>query len=167
MAKLRYDHIEFEGTPQELLSIFDGLKQRGIVTSSDSDVKTLIYNGIRYRASSPEKRRTTLEKITESQNLEARMPTEDQLVEYIVSKPRYEHDIVDVAKRFFGKQIKSREHQRLYRQLHQELVRARARIEIEKRGAFEQHSTSAKNLKVYSFRPVNAEVFELPSSQKS
>jgi len=155
MAKLRYDSVNnptlrdfvWEGTPEELLSIYDGLKQR-------------LGNTIQIENNIPRKYDVApihnIKLRCDYTELAKKMPTIDQLAIYILSKPKFEHDIVDVATNFFGKQIKSREYGRLYRQLRTRLENARKLIEVNQHGAFERRTTHPRNLQRYTFRPVNA-----------
>lgn len=151
MAKLRVyskedpmlGYSEWIGTPQELLEIYDGLKQRlGDTLQTQPPQKATIQL--------PNRMPSDYSEMTE------KMPTVKQLITYILEKPRFEHDIVDVGKKFFGKPVKSREYGRLYRQLKARLETARKEIEAIQRGAFERRSTHPRNLKVYTFRRVNA-----------
>jgi hypothetical protein len=160
MAKLRYDSVngkaEFEGSPEEILAIFDGLKQREI---AGERIKTIVVNGKRYRATHPHdtEGHTLLQPETiEQRELEAKMPTIKELFEYILSKPKYEHDIIDVSKKFFGKQIKAREHGKLYRKLKARLELTRKGMEASQRGAFERRRSPYRNLQIYTFKKVNA-----------
>lgn len=82
------------------------------------------------------------------------VPTVEQLVDYILTKVRYEHNIVEVEDVFWGKKITARENQLLYRKLHDNLGKARHKIETMKQGKFEQQLTSSRNLKKYIFRPI-------------
>lgn len=152
MAKVRYNsakdpilgHFEWEGTPQELLEIYDGLKQR-------------LGNAIQTRNNVPRRYNLSQKPIpSDYSELAQKMPSVEQLRTYILGKPKFEHDIVNVAKRFFGKPVKSREYGRLYRQLRNRLETARKQIEAFEGGAFEQKSTPTRNLKAYTFRRVKA-----------
>ncbi|MCJ7635371.1 hypothetical protein MUP77_23655 [Candidatus Bathyarchaeota archaeon] len=153
MAKLRCDsasepvlgHFEWEGTPQELLAIYDGLKQRLGDTIQ-------IGNNVPRQYDIP--RHTTLH--CDYPELAKKMPTVGQLVNYILSKPKFEHDIADVGLQFFGRQVKSREYGKLYRGLRAKLDMARKAIEVSQHGAFERRSTRPRNLQVYTFRSVSA-----------
>jgi len=159
MAKLRYDsindpilgHFEWEGTPQELLSVYDGLKQR-------------LGNTLQIGNSVPRQYDPTPRPIIrhahpvlqcDYSELVKKMPTVSQLVTYILSKPKFEHDIADVGLQFFGRQIKSREYGKLYRALRAKLDMARKAIEASQHGAFERRSTHPRNLQVYTFRSVS------------
>jgi hypothetical protein len=150
MAKLRQDPktgcFEWEGTPQELLSIYDELKQRLGNTIQ-------IGNTIPHKYDIPPKH---IALQCDYSELAQKMPNTGQLVTYILSKPKFEHDIIDVELKFFGKQIKSREHGRLYRELRAKLESARKMIETSQHGAFERRTTRPRNLQVYTFRSVNA-----------
>lgn len=154
MAKLRcnsvndpiLNNLEWIGTPQELLDIYDGLKQR---LGNNLQIQSNIPE-----AFEPKNMRHFLQNDT--QELSKKMPTVDQLAVYILGKPRFQHDIVDVSMKFFGKQLKSREYGRLYRQLRIRLDDARKRIEALQRGAFERRPTPDRNLPEYIFKKVNA-----------
>jgi hypothetical protein len=155
MARMRYDpktgNFEWEGTAQELLEIYDGLKQRSSNTLQ-------IGNSIPRRYDIPRKLVTSKIRLLPSDydELEKKMPTVEELVAYVLSKPKYEHDIVDIGKKFFGKQINSRKYGKLYRDLSANLDRARKSIEATQRGAFEQRPAPNRNLRIFSFKQVNA-----------
>jgi hypothetical protein len=169
MAKLRCNsindpllrHLEFEGTPQELLTIYDGLKQRQGNTLQ-------IGNNVEHQFDPTPKsivRHPHIILNSECSELTKKMPMLDQLVIYILGKPKFEHDIIDVEMQFFGKQIKSRQYGRLYRELRAKLENARKTIESSQHGAFERRSTHPRNLQRYSFKPMNSVLFE-PQPQK-
>jgi len=151
MAKLRQDPktgcFEWEGTPQELLSIYAELKQH-------IEKTVQIMDTIPHKFDPPIPIHTSLN--TEYQQLSKKMPTVDQLMIYILSKPKFEHDIVDVGLKFFGKPIKSRKYGKLYRELRAKLENARKQIEVGQHGAFERKSTHPRNLQRYTFRSVSA-----------
>lgn len=140
MAKLRYNPAsglsEWEGTSEELLAIYDQLIER-----------SKIKNTRHFLASTLIKRAplTDLE-------LMAKMPTQDKLIEHITSKPRYEHDIVEIANKFFGGTVQCRKFPHIYRKLSYDLDKARKTIEAEHKGAFVQQPTPARNLKKYVFK---------------
>jgi len=163
MAKLRYDSvtgkIEYEGTPEELLSIYDGLKQREIAAKSKETPSSHQEIPIRDWLQS---------KTAEQKELEAKMPTVKEIIEYILSKPKYEHDIVDVSKKFFnGKQIKARQYGKLYRTLRAKLELARQGIEASEGGAFERRRSPYRNLQIYTFKKVNATPLDTTSQKTS
>jgi hypothetical protein len=171
MAKLRFDSVnepmlknsEWEGTPQELLSIYDGLKQRfGNTTQIGNNVPRQYdptpLTFVRHAHAPP---------YCDYPELAKKIPTVEQLESYILSKPKFEHDIIDVARKFFGKPIKSREYGKLYRELSAKLDKARKLIEASEHGAFERRSTRPRNLQVYAFRPVSATPIGLQTEQKS
>lgn len=153
MAKLRcnsvndpiLNNLEWVGTPQELLDIYDGLKQR---LGNNVQIKTGFSETFDPKF--------IPQAQSDMQELSKKMPTVDQLAFYILGKPNFEHDIVDVSKRFFGKQINSRQYGKLYRELRTKLETARKSIEASKRGAFERKPTPYRNLPKYTFKKVNA-----------
>jgi hypothetical protein len=156
MAKLRFDlntgNAEWEGTPQELLEIYDALKQRDepkhqvIISVPQVDDKIPIPDSIRMQ----------ITKVSDEQELSKRMPTKEQLMFYILGKQKFEHDIVEVEKKFFGKQINSRKYGKLYRELRTRLEAARKSIEASNSGAFERKPTPYRNLPSYTFKKINA-----------
>lgn len=165
MAKLRCDsvlepilgHLEWEGSPQELLSVYDGLKQR-------------LGNTLQIGNNIPQEYDPTPKHIVlhcDYSELAKKMPTVDQLIEYILTKPKFEHDIADIGVRFFGKQVRSREYGKLYRQLRAKLEIARRRIEADQHGAFERRTTRPRNLHVYAFRSVNAPLLGIQPQKTS
>jgi hypothetical protein len=159
MAKVRYDsevdsilgHFEWEGTPQELLEIYDGLKKRLDNNLQLANSVTRVYDP------SPRLIIKGIHTITaESAELAKKMPTIEQLITYIASKQKFEHDVIEIENKFFERQIKSREHGRTYRELRKRLELARKAMEIKYHGAFERRSGRPRNLQIYSFRLVNA-----------
>jgi hypothetical protein len=166
MARLRQDpkgNFEWEGTPQELLSIYDELKQRTEKTIQITD--TVLH---KFEPSNAIHTPIDLSsRLLEYQQLNEKMPTIDQLTVYILSKPNFEHDILDVETHFFKKQIKSRKYGRLYRELRARLENARKSIEASKHGAFERRSARPRNLKVYTFKPINSVLLGEPPQQTS
>ena len=165
MAKLRQDPktgcFEFEGTPQELLSIYDELKQRKEKTIQIADTVPHKFDPPGTIPPAPSLR------LLECELLKINMPTVDQLTTYILSKPKFEHDILDVETHFFKKQIKSRKYGRLYRELRTKLENARKSIEVSKHGAFERRSSRPRNLQVYTFKPINSVWLGEPSQKTS
>lgn len=86
-------------------------------------------------------------------SLAQRIPTVDQLITYILSKPpKFEHDILSVANYFLKEKITSRKNPHEYRKLSSSLQNARKIIEHQKQGKFEALPTSEKNLKRYTFK---------------
>jgi hypothetical protein len=156
MAKLRFDPVtgksEWEGTPQELLAVYDELKKRlGNTIQTENNEQS--QSELRFRFIPNHLKFTPPCDYSE---LVQKMPTIDQLVRYILGKPKFEHDIVDISMKFFGKQIKSREYGKLYRQLRIRLENARKQIEVHEHGAFERRSGRPRNLKIYTFKRINA-----------
>jgi hypothetical protein len=150
MAKMRFDpstgNAEWEGTPQELLLIYESLKQR-------------FGNTPRIENPTSPQRDPVPKHIPpycDYAELAKKMPTIEQLMTYILSKPRFEHDILDVGVKFFGKPIKSRQYGKLYRELRTKLELVRKAIEVSQRGAFEQRPAPNRNLRIYTFKQVNA-----------
>ncbi len=177
MAKMRYDsvsdpilgHFEWEGTPQELLVIYDGLKQRfgntlqignSVPRQYDPTPKYIVAKG-------PMVLKAPAILKSDYSELAELMPTVEQLIAYILSKPKFEHDIVDVGMKFFHKPLKSRKYGRLYRQLKAKLENARKQIEATQRGAFERRSTPARNLQIYTFKPIISIFLGQPSQKAS
>jgi hypothetical protein len=165
MAKLRIDSVsgtcEFEGTPQELLIIYDGLKQRLGNTIQ-------IGNAVPSRYDVPRKAvvgRINFGLPADYSELAQKMPTVEQLVLYILGKPRFQHDVIDIELSFFKKQVNSRKYGRLYRELRTKLELARKAIEVREHGAFERRSAHPRNLQVYTFKPITS-VLTQPESQK-
>jgi hypothetical protein len=156
MAKMRCDSvkdailnsIEWTGTPQELLAIYDGLKER---LSNNVQIKTGISEKFEPRFV-PQ----FFQSQSDIQELSKKMPSVDQLITYIFEKPRFEHDIVEVEKKFFDKQLNTRIYPKLYRELRAKLDVARKSIEESQRGAFERKPTRHRNLPFYTFKKVNA-----------
>ena len=169
MAKLRYGSandpllkdFEWEGTPQELLEIYDGLKERLGNTLQ-------VENSIPRQYNLPQKPiiRPANRMRSDYSELAKKMPSVEQLMVYILGKPKFEHDIIDVGMKFFGKPIKSREYGRLYRHLRSRLDEARKRIEASEHGAFERKPTPNRNLPAYTFKKISATSLDM-SLQKT
>jgi hypothetical protein len=173
MAKLRcnsvndpiLNQIEWEGTPQELLSIYDGLKQRLGNTIQLSSPITIKYDVTRRPTIGQLRTQVRIVPPDDYADLAQKMPTVDQLMLYILGKPKFQHDIVDIELNFFKKQINSRKYGRLYRELRNKLEMARKNIESTQHGAFERRSTRPRNLQVYTFRQMSS-VLTQPEPQK-
>lgn len=154
MAKFRIDsiigHLEFEGTDQEILTIYDGLIKRHNASNPSNHIQ--IVNTVSHKYDPP--KHFVLQ--CDYSELAKKMPTVDQITTYIMCKPKFEHDIVDVGKKFFDKPINSRQYGKLYRELRMKLENARKQIETTQHGAFERRSAPQRNLQIYSFRSVNA-----------
>lgn len=160
MAKLRcnsvndpiLNQLEWEGTPQELLTIYDGLRQRFGNTLQIGNIISRHYD------ISPKStdRSTHIMFQSDYPELAKKMPTVEQLILYILGKPRFEHDIVDIGKKFFDRQINSRKYKKLYRELRTKLELARKSIEASQGGAFERKPTPNRNLPSYTFKKINA-----------
>ena len=162
MAKLRVfpnGVTEFEGTDQELLAIYDGLLKK----RQTDQIQIVDQVPHKFDPPPPTHRQFALE----VQELRKSMPTIDQLITYLLSKPKFEHDILDVETHFFTKQINSRKYGRLYRELRTKLENARKSIEVSQHGAFERRSARPRNLQVYSFRPVNATLLGIQPEKTS
>jgi hypothetical protein len=156
MPKLRFkiyeQEFEAEGTEEEILSLYDRLcthiDELKIAESNSVNLATLDAEARAHAA------------------LSLSMPTVEQLVSFILSKPKYEHDIVEIEDHFLKKRITSRDNPSLYRKLSFDLQKARKVIETQKAGEFVQHATPSKNLKKYMFKPLSrslTEVYEKPS----
>lgn len=176
MAKLRcnstndsvLNQLEWEGTPQELLAIYDGLKERLGNALRKEDIVPHQYDP-RPKSITEPRLRSITELVfglpNDYSELAKKMPSVDQLIEYILGKPRFEHDIVDIGKKFFGKQVNSRQYEKLYRELRTKLEFARKSIEASQGGAFERKPTPSRNLPAYTFKKINATSLDI-SSQK-
>jgi hypothetical protein len=155
MARLRFDsngNLEFEGTPQELLVIYNELKQQTSTKVPSKDFPQVISNSSKI----PTVMLRAQFVPNDVEQLFERMPSVEQLTFYILGKTKFEHDIVEVEKRFFGKQINSRQYGKVYRELRTRLEAARKSIEASQRGAFERKPTPYRNLPAYVFKKVNA-----------
>jgi hypothetical protein len=93
-------------------------------------------------------------KVNRTKAVNLDIPTVDQLMEYLLKQDRYEHDILSIEDVFWDRRVTARENQLLYRKLHDNLERARHKIEAITPGKFEQQLTSTKNLKKYVFKPL-------------
>lgn len=156
MPKLKFKiyerEFEAEGTEEEILSLYDRLcthmDELKMAKSNSVDLADLDAEAEKY------------EELVQS------MPTVEQLVSFILFRPKYEHDIVEIENHFLKKRITSRDNPSLYRKLSFDLQKARKVIETQKQGAFEQQATPTKNLKKYVFKPLSrslTDVFQKPS----
>ena len=147
MPKLKFkidkEEFEAEGTEEEIISLYDRVRQH--------------IEECKMEAASLSSRFTVR---TKEDELARSMPTIEQLIGFILSKPKYEHDIVEVENHFLKKRITSRENETLYRKLSFDLQKARKVIEMQKAGAFEQQATLSKNLKKYIFKPLSRSLTE-------
>ena len=128
--------FEFEGEKAEILEIYRELTQ------------------ITPAVHVTEHRRKTLEGKRVMPNV--KLPSDSDLIEYILSRPKYSHDIVEIQKCFFGVRMSSRANPSLYRRLANQLHRVRKSIEQTEKGEFETITGKAKNLKRYVFHPISS-----------
>jgi hypothetical protein len=148
--KVENQEFEAEGTEEEIVSLYNKVRQN--------------IEGYKIEATASLSSSFTVE--TKEEELARRMPTVEQLISFILSKPKYEHDIVEVENHFLKRRITSRENETLYRKFSFDLQKARKVIEAQKVGTFEQQTTLSKNLKKYVFQPMShslTEIFTKPS----
>lgn len=129
--------FEFEGENVEILELYDEIVKRleGVVAPKPVEpVRIPAKRGIEF----------------------FKLPSDDDLISFILSKPKYSHDIVEVQEHFFGKRIPSRANPRLYRKLAQQLFRVRKIIEEKEQGRFQTITSPSRNLKRYVFEPLTA-----------
>ena len=126
--------IEFEGEKAEILDIYYEIMETSITFHAP-------------------KHTVPSKPVTKVETLKMKPPTDDDLIEYILSRPKYSHDIIEIEKHFLGKRIAARSYPSLYRTLANQLKRVRKKIEEEKQGEFEAIRTKARNLKRYAFHP--------------
>ena len=70
-------------------------------------------------------------------NLKEKIPTQETLINYIVSKPNFEHNIFEIQEHFFGRKFSSHGvDEKKYNALYRRLVRVRKKIEEEYGGRF-------------------------------
>jgi len=129
MPKMRYKtrdgiEFEFEGEEEEILRLY----QR-VVTMVGQPVSS----------------KTEIE--------DPELPSDKEVIQYIISKPNFEHDIFDVQERFFGKRFTSRdkETRRMYHRIHRQLRGVRETIEKQVKGKFVS-TTGDKGVKRYTFK---------------
>ncbi|HSV49929.1 MAG TPA: hypothetical protein VLH35_06395, partial [Candidatus Acidoferrales bacterium] len=80
------------------------------------------------------------------------LPSNESLMDYIMSKPDYTHDITDIQQHFFGRKFKSRgETQLMYHRMNRQLTEIRAQIEKNQDGIFNPFPIE-KNLIQYVFK---------------
>ena len=82
-----------------------------------------------------------------------RIPNVDELMSYLTTRDKFQHDILEIEDVFLGQRVTARNNQTAYRRLNEALQKARHKIELTKQGKFEAQLTSSKNLKRYVFRP--------------
>lgn len=152
LAKMRFNpntgNFEWEGTKEEVLEIYDEIKKR------EQNNAPQINDNV--SVSIPASIKLHFEQRHDMENLSKRMPSVEQLMFYILGKSKFEHDIVEIEKKFFDKQINSRKYGKLYRELRTRLETARKSIEVSNSGAFVRKSTPYRNLPAYTFKKINA-----------
>lgn len=71
-------------------------------------------------------------------NLKEKIPAQEKLINYIISKPNFEHNIFEIQEYFFGKHFGSRgDDGKQYNALYRRLVRVREKIEKDYNGKFQ------------------------------
>lgn len=148
MAKLTFEvkgkPVTVEGTEEEVISLYERLTEREIQTEVEA--------------------RQNAEKAVENKPI-GNMPSVEQLTKYILTKSNYEHDIIEIQDRFLAQRITSRGNPSQYRKLSNDLQKARKVIEVQRQGAFEAHTTTARNLKKYIFKPLSRSLTEVFQKQ--
>ncbi len=73
----------------------------------------------------------------EEVSIKEKIPTQETLINYIVSKPNFEHNIFEIQDHFFGRRFGSHgPDAKKYNALYRRLVRVRGKIEKEHGGKF-------------------------------
>jgi hypothetical protein len=80
------------------------------------------------------------------------LPSIDAVINYILQKPLYKHDLPEIQMKFFGRVFQSRgADQRMWHRTARQLKMAREIIEKRFGGKFKEGSAGERNLKQYTF----------------
>lgn len=87
--------------------------------------------------------------------IDQQLPSNEEIKEYLLTKPNFAHDLFDVQKRFFGRIFTSRrEEQRMYHRTIRQLREIRRAIEQEQHGKFKEIKGEIRGQKRYVFEPL-------------
>jgi hypothetical protein len=91
------------------------------------------------------------------------LPSDEEVMNYILSKKDYIHDSREVQQHFFGQTFMSRgKWQRMYYKTTVQLRTVRETIEKQQKGKFEERPSGERNLKRFVFKKANPS--EIPAS---
>jgi hypothetical protein len=80
------------------------------------------------------------------------LPDDDAIINYIISKPQYIHDLLEIQEKFFGKVFHSRgKDARMYHRTARQLECVRGIIEKRFNGTFKGESAGKRNLRRFVF----------------
>ena len=107
------------------------------------------------------KNQTNNNKITNTpillENIKEQLPSKQQIIDYILSKPKYENDSADIQQNFLGRHIKSKSEERLYHNFAQLIRNAREDIVKNHNGEWVDVGTiplgGRSHVKKYKFKP--------------
>jgi hypothetical protein len=137
MAKLRWKigekEYEIEGEPSEILKIHEELTGKIEHPSDHSE-----------RSAKPAGKPSVLN---------AKVPEAHQIIEFILSKPNYAHNSIEIQEQFLKRRVTSRGYPSLYRRLVLNIEKARQEIERTKSGKFEAHRSIKNQEKTWTFKP--------------
>ena len=145
MASLKFTikgvEFQFEGTEQEVL--------RFINQFFGASMSLPEHAPIAFEKTNAEE---TTRKVDKPKAIELPLPSDNELINYITSKPQFSHDILEIQDHFFGRRFSSRgADQRMYHRIARKLRSVRALIEKQWDGNFKQVPSEQRNLKRFTF----------------
>jgi hypothetical protein len=82
------------------------------------------------------------------------LPTDDEVIKYITSKPKFSHDLFEVQRAFFNQTFKSRGvERRMYHRTARQLRLVRQFIEEKFNGKFMEEKSDTPGMKRFVFQP--------------
>jgi len=80
------------------------------------------------------------------------LPPDEAVISYITSKPQFEHHLLEIQRKFFGRVFSSRgKDQRMYHRTARHLRLIRDAIEMRYNGKFKEKPAGIRNLKCFTF----------------
>ena len=122
-----------------------------------------IYNGIEWIIKIKNKESVNIQKVSESKYetfSKDDLPTVDDIIKFIESKPNFEHDNAEIHEEFLGRVIRSRDETKLYHALATTIRKAKDNIEKKYNGKWESNKKrslqNSKPVKVFTFNKEQA-----------
>lgn len=135
--------VEFEGTVEEIANFLKTIKEEGIQLDMSDDVKR--------------KREELAREKAIVEDIKQKLPSIDDVVEYILSQDNYKHSTFDIMEHFFGRTFKARGvTEGLYHDFLKLATEAREHIESEQEGEFDYHLELGRH-KIYTWIPKKRE----------
>ncbi len=127
-------------TNDEAIAFINKLSSSSVTPSSTSDVSGLTQ---------------TIPKPTSSETdvIDLPLPPDEEVMEYITSKPHFAHSTFEIHEKFFGRRFSSRDEQtkRMYHRIHRQLTKIREKIEKQFEGKWKS-TIKDGGVKEYTFR---------------